>query len=195
MKSVGYQHLRLDPRDRTAQLLVPGMRLDLGGIAKGYAADEAMKVLRARGLQRALVAADGDIVVGEPPPGKAGWRVAIASPDAPDSSTNQLALLKHAAISTSGDLSQRLEIEGRRYSHIVNPKTGLGLTDHSLVTIIAGDSTTADCLATAVSVLGPERGLKLVEETPGVSARIFRQPADRMERHESKRFKTYITAP
>lgn len=191
-KLVGYQHMRLFPGDHSVQLLVSGMRLDLGGMAKGYAADEALAVLRSRGITRALIAADGDIRAGDPPPGKPGWRVAIVSPDIPGESKNQLVLLKNAGISTSGDLSQRLEIGGQRYSHIVDPRTGVGLTDHSLVTIIARDTTTSDSLATAVSVVGPERGLKLIETTAGTAARIFRQPQDRLERYESKKFQGYV---
>ena len=193
-KAVGYRNLQLDPKTRAARLLVPGMRLDLGGIAKGYAVDEALKVLRARGIDRALVGGDGDIVVGEPPPGKPGWRIGMATLDVPNAPTNRYVLLKQAAISTSGDLSQRLEIGGVRYSHIVNPHTGLGVTDHSLVTVIARDSTTADSLATAVSVLGPEKGMKLIKETTGAAARIVRSPGEKIETYESRRFKAFLAA-
>ncbi|MBM3837912.1 MAG: FAD:protein FMN transferase [Verrucomicrobia bacterium] len=191
-KAVGYRNLQLNPRTRTARLLVPGMRLDLGGIAKGYAVDEALKVLRAQGIERALVAGDGDIGVGEPPPGRPGWRIGIATLDVPNAPTNRYVLLKHAAISTSGDLSQRLEIGGVRYSHLVDPHTGVGVTDHSLVTVIARDSTTADSLATAVSVLGPEKGLKLIDRTPGAAARIVRSPEERLETYESKPFQSFL---
>ncbi|MBI4657297.1 MAG: FAD:protein FMN transferase [Verrucomicrobia bacterium] len=191
-QSVGYQRLQLSPKTRTARLLAPGMRMDLGGIAKGYAVDEALRVLRNLGIDRALVAGDGDIGVGAPPPGKPGWRIAIATLDVPNAPTNRLVLLKHAAISTSGDLSQRLEIGGVRYSHIVDPRTGIGLTDHSLVTVIARDSTTADSLATAISVLGPEKGMKLAQTTPGVAARIVRSPDEKIEAHTSKRFEKYF---
>jgi thiamine biosynthesis lipoprotein len=190
-KAVGYRNLQLSPKTRTARLLVPGMRLDLGGIAKGYAVDEALKVLRVQGVERALVGGDGDIAVSEPPPGKTGWRIGIATLDVPNAPTNRYVLLQHAAISTSGDLSQRLEIGGVRYSHIVDPHTGIGMTDHSLVTVIARDSTTADSLATAVSVLGPEKGLKLIEKTPGAAARIVRRPGEKIESYESAGFKKF----
>ena len=82
-----------------------------------------------------------------------------------------------------------MEIAGQRYSHIVDPRTGLGLTDHSLVTIIAPDGMTADALSTAVSVLGPERGLKLVEETPGSAAHLVRKPGEKIEFLESARWR------
>jgi thiamine biosynthesis lipoprotein len=191
-KSVGYEHLRLNPKSRTARLLVPEMRLDLGGIAKGYAVDEALKVLRARGIERALVAGDGDIGVSEAPPGKPGWRIAMATLDVSNAPANSFVILRHAAISTSGDLSQRLEIGGVRYSHIVDPRTGIGLTDHSLASVIARDSTTADSLATAVSVLGPEKGLKLVQRSAGAAARIVRRPGEKLETHESSRFMNFL---
>lgn len=191
-QAIGFQNLLLDPSERTVELRLPRMRLDLGGIAKGYAADEALKVLRSRGIDRALVAADGDIVVSDPPPDRNGWRVAIARLDVDGAPSDQAVLLKHAAISTSGDLSQRLEIDGRRYSHIVDPRTGIGLTDHSLVTVIAPDSTTADSLATALSVLGPEKGLRLIESREGCSARIVRQPGEKIAVHQSSRFKDLL---
>jgi thiamine biosynthesis lipoprotein len=95
-------------------------------------------------------------------------------------------------LATSGDLFQRLEIDGKRYSHIVDPRTGIGLTDHSLVTVIAPDCATADGLATAVSVLGPERGMQLIEETPGAELHLVRQPADRLEVRESRGFRKFL---
>lgn len=186
---IGFQHVDLNTKTRSATLEIEKMRLDLGGIAKGYAADQALELLKELGFNRALVAADGDIRVGDPPPDRDGWQVGVAAIDVEGAPPVQIVLLKNAAISTSGDLSQRLEIDGTRYSHIVDPRTGIGLTDHSLVTVIAPDSMTADSLATTVSVLGPVEGLKLIESVPGVAARIVRQPADRLEVYESIRFK------
>jgi thiamine biosynthesis lipoprotein len=90
-------------------------------------------------------------------------------------------VLKNAAVSTSGDAEQFVVIDGVRYSHIVDPRTGVGLTDHSLVTIIAPDCTTADGLATAVSVLGPKEGMALVESLPDVAAHIVRKPGTKIE--------------
>src|SRR5437588_6220924 len=97
-------------------------------------------------------------------------------------------LLANAGLATSGDLFQKLEIEGRRYSHIVDPHTGIGLTDHSLVTVIAADGITADSLATAVSVLGPKAGLKLIAKNKGAEAHILRQPSREIEAAESPHF-------
>lgn len=173
---VGWHRLRLDRRARTVTFLVAGMRLDFGGIAKGYAADEAGRVLREHGLKRYLVAAAGDIVVGDAPPGERGWRVEVGNSDFSNAPPARLVWLRRAAVSTSGDLYQRLEIGGRRYSHIVDPGTGVGLTERSLVTVIARDGTTADSVSTALSVMGAARGVRWVERVGGVSAMILHLP-------------------
>ena len=187
---VGYRLLHLDPENRTARLLKPGMRLDLGGIAKGYAVDEAMKVLREHGLTRVLIDAGGDIGLGEAPPGKPGWLIGIArlEPDAPPS---KYLWLKRTAIATSGDTWQYVQIDGKRYSHIVDPRTGLGLSDHSSVTVVALDCRTADSLASAVSVLGPKAGLKLIERTAGAEAFIVRAPHGKIETYQSSGWKRF----
>ena len=187
-KSVGYKLVRLNPKRQSAELLAPDMRLDLGGIAKGYAVDEALKVLRRLGIHQALVEGGGDLAVTDPPPAKKGWRVEISPLDATNAPPKRFALLQNAAISTSGDLYQRLEIDGKRYSHIVDPHTGIGLTDHSLVSVIAPDSITADSLTKVVSVLSPENGLRFIEGTRGAAVRILRNPDDRIEVFESTRF-------
>jgi len=160
LQAVGYQKLEL--KNKTARLLVPDMKLDLGGIAKGYAVDEALKIVKQHGVRQALVGAAGDIVVSEAPPGKPGWQIEIGSP-------SKTVSLANAAVSTSGDVFQHLEVNGVRYSHIVDPRTGLGLTNQTLVTVIARDSTTADALATAISVLGPEKGTALARHFRGAS--------------------------
>lgn len=171
-KRVGYQSLHLNVAERTVTLARPNMKLDLGGIAKGYAADEALQVLRARGLPRALIAAAGDIAAGDPPPGSEGWTIGIDSIDRGRSEMTNTVTLRNTAISTSGDTEQFVEIDGVRYSHIVDPDTGFGLTERIAVTILAPDATTSDSLATLVSVLGAEEGLALVESLPGVEALI-----------------------
>jgi len=173
--AVGWRNLELDRHRRTATLRVSGMRLDLGGIAKGYASDEALKVLRDRGIRRALVAASGDIAVSEPPPTQNGWRVGISGLGSETNAGGSMLLLRNAAISTSGDTEQFIEIEGVRYSHIVDPYTGLGLTNRIQASIVASKATTSDALATAVCILGPKRGLKLVNSQRGIGARIVTQ--------------------
>ena len=167
-RRVGWQKLRLDPTERTAHLRIGGMRLDLGGIAKGDACDQAQRELRRHGVTRALVEAGGDIVAGDPPPGEKGWRIEIAE------GGSGVVLLANRAVSTSGDTEQFVEIGGRRYAHIVDPRTGLGLTDRFAATVFAPDGLTSDPLATAACVLGPERGEALVRSFPDASVTLRR---------------------
>lgn len=190
-EAVGYRHLRLDPKAKTAELLRPKMQLDLGGIAVGYAIDEALKVLRAEGIESALIDGSGDIGVSEPPPGSAGWRIGVAPLDA-DAEPSRYLLLKNAAVTTSGNAFQFVEIDGTRYSHIVDPQTGLGLTRSSAVTVIAQDCITADSYATAVCVLGHERGLQLISETPGSAVLIVTREGDRTTTVESPKFQEWL---
>jgi thiamine biosynthesis lipoprotein len=187
---VSSDFMELDPKTRTVKLQKPGMKLDLGAIAKGYASDEAIKVLKAEGIRSALVAGAGDIVVSGPPPGKPGWTVAIAPLGVPGIAPEPPLFLHDAAVSTSGDAERYVEIEGKRYSHIVDPKTGLGVVDRSSVTVVAPDGATADALDTTVYILGPARGLALVDTIPGASALIVRSINGRPERHESSGFRS-----
>ncbi len=164
---VGYQLVRLDEQARTVELLHSGMRLDLGGIAKGYACDQALAVLKKHGIARAMVSGGGDIVGGDPPPDRTGWTIGIAALLQPDETPAQFISLKNAATSTSGDAYRFVVIDGKRYSHIVDPKTGIGITESCSVTVIAPDGTTSDALATAAAVLGPKAGLELIEKSAG----------------------------
>ncbi len=169
-RAVGYEKVRLDPATRSVELLAPGMLLDLGGIAKGYAVDAALDVLRKRGIARALVDAGGDLAVGEAPPGKRGWRIGVAPLDRPNGAPSRYLWLVRQAVATSGDAFQFVEIDGVRYSHIIDPRTGLGLTTRASATVVAPNCTDADALASALCVLGSPDGLRLVDETPGAAA-------------------------
>lgn len=189
-RAVGYRHLRLNADRHTAELLVSGMRLDLGGIAAGYAVDEALKVLARLGLTCVLIDASGDIGVGDPPPGQKGWKIGIAPLDAAGPPSRFLTL-HNAAVTTSGDVFQHVVIDGRRYSHIVDPSTGLGLTEPSSVSVVAADCLTADSLATAVSVMSPARGLELIERTPHAAALIVRDVDGKIETHISQQLSEY----
>ncbi len=164
--------------DRQAvRLPKAGSRLDPGGIGMGYAADRALDVLEAHGIEAALIDASGDVVVSGPPPGTTGWRIAVA-PLEPGGEAETL-VLTHAAVTTSGDAYQAVEIEGIRYSHIVDPRTGLGVPGPAAVTVIAADATTADALATAASVLGPEAAPAVIATYPDTSARfVWRTAGD-----------------
>lgn len=151
-QAVGYEKLQLHPADRSVTLLSPGMQLDFGGIAKGYAADEALAVLARLGYARALVAASGDLALGDAPPGAAGWRIELR-PFGGQMAEPWVFLAANVGISTSGDTEQFLEIEGIRHSHIVDPATARALTSPVAVTVIAPRAALSDGLATACSVL------------------------------------------
>ncbi|SIO60766.1 thiamine biosynthesis lipoprotein [Singulisphaera sp. GP187] len=184
---VGSDKLRLNPRAKTVQLTRPRMKLDLGGLAKGYAADEALRVLKSKGVTRALVAGAGDIVVGDPPPGRDGWTIGVAALNPGKDVPRRYVSLSNAAVSTAGDAEQFVEIDGKRYAHIVDPRTGLGVVNRSNVTVFARDGLTADSLDTAIYVLGPARGLPLVESTEGAAALIVRSSPKGEETIESRR--------
>lgn len=159
--AVGWQFLELDAPAKTARLKRPKMRLDLGGIAKGYAAEQAAQAVITCGIRQVLVRGSGDIVAADPPPGEAGWRVGIA-PLNPDEPPQRFVHLANKAISTSGDARQVLVVDGRRYSHILDPRSGEPIKGRSGVTVIAPTGTLADGLATAASVLGPDQSLALI---------------------------------
>jgi thiamine biosynthesis lipoprotein len=187
--AVGWRNLRLDPRARTATLLLPNMRLDLGGIGKGYAADEALKVLKSRGINRALVAASGDIAIGDPPPGEPGWRIGITAIDIRTNDPAHTLVLHNCGISTSGDTEQSIEIDGIRYSHIVDPVTCLGLTNRIQDTVIASNATMTDGLDTALNVMGVERGLRLVEALPKTAGYFLTKENGATKTFVSRRFR------
>jgi FAD:protein FMN transferase len=186
---VGYQNVRLDADKHTVQLLKAGMQLDLGGIAKGHAADAALEVLRKQGVTRALVAAGGDIAVSGPPPDAAGWTIGIAPLLDPNRRPKRLLLLHDAAVSTSGDAEQHVEIGGKRYSHIIDPRTGMAVVGRQSVTVVAPNGITADSMTKIVCVLGPEKGLPIIDATPGVAAYGVRETPKGLEAFESKRFR------
>ncbi|GAB3180309.1 FAD:protein FMN transferase [Telluribacter humicola] len=177
-QSVGYRYIKLDAPQRKVLLLRKGMRLDVGGIGKGYAADEAVRVLREMGINSVLVDAGGDLTLGDPPPGQSGWRVEVSSGTNADSV--QTLELSNVGIATSGASYRYLEHQGKRYSHIVDPRTGVGLLHHVRTTIIAPNGTLADALATALSVAGIDRGKKLLKRFPNVQVWLLETKGDRI---------------
>jgi len=175
----GHRHLRVDAARHTITLMQPGIELDLGGIAKGYAADEALRAVRARGIGAALVALGGDIAAGDPPPGRATWSVAVprlaASAEASaakvaDRSTTAATEpywigLAHAAVSTSGDAEQWMTAGGVRYSHVLDLRTGWPLTGRRSTTVVARRGMDADALSTAIGILDDAAGAALLRAT------------------------------
>ncbi len=175
----GYRKLHLDPAAGTAMLDQGNMQLDVGGIAKGYAADAALEVLGRMGIASAMVAASGDIACSHAPPGRRGWKIGL---DAPFS---RIVELSDEAVSTSGDTEQYVELNGIRYSHIIDPATGQALTSGITVSVIARRGIAADSLATALSVLGPDQGMALIEKHRDAAA-ILAEPSGIIR--ESSRF-------
>ncbi len=161
LRSSGFQSLALDPSRRRARLSIPGTRLDLGGIAKGFAVDEALETLRRAGIQAALVDGGGDLRAHGKPPGAAGWRLSIGDLRTPEGSP-QPTLLTDRAVATSGDVFQSVQIGDREFSHLIDPQTGLGLEYRRTVTVLASETITADALASALSVLPIERSWELL---------------------------------
>jgi len=150
LKTVDYRAMRLY-KNRRVQLKIKGTRLDLGGIAQGYAADECLAMLKAAGIANALADAGGDIALGDAPPGAKGWAIERPLID----STTETLFLANCGITTSGATYRYFEAaNGVRYSHIVDPRTGWGIAQQRLVTVLARDAVTADAWATAVSVSG-----------------------------------------
>ncbi len=185
LAALGHQHIRFYPDRQAVVLSRSKMRLDLGAIAKGFATDEALLALRASGCPRAMVDGSGDLSIGDPPPGAEGWKIAIASRDEESDQPKPRLSLSNCGVATSGDVYQFVEIDGQRYSHIVDTRTGLGLTTPSTVTVVAADGMMADSLASAVSVLGPESGLQLIEQTDKAEAIIVVKQDGRIQRHQS----------
>lgn len=188
---IGDELVRLDTEHRTVELLRDGMRLDLGGIAKGYAVDEAMKILKTHGIGSALIDGSGDILVSAAPPNTDGWVVGVAALKTPSAAPTELLTIQHLAIATSGDAYQYVEFDGVRYSHLIDPRTGLGLTIPSSVTVIAHSCTDADAWASALSVLPPEGGFAVIAPRTDLAALIVRNsPASGITTHRSPRFPT-----
>jgi thiamine biosynthesis lipoprotein len=194
-KLVGYQQVQIEAKGRTVRLTAKGVLLDLGGIAKGYAAQAALEVLRRHGIRQALVAAGGDIVVGDAPPGTKGWRIGIAPLEDPTAKPTRYLSLSNSAVSTSGDTEQYVVIDGKRYSHIVDPKTGLGLTTRMSVTVVMTNGKTSDGMTTGLCVLGPEKGLPLIESIDGAAALYVIGGEKGQTVHASKRFANFQIEP
>ena len=157
---VSYNNLVLDLKKNRAKLTQQGMVLDLGGIAKGYTADQMLKILKFNKLNRVLIDAGGDLLIGDAPVGKKGWKIEIGGRTHPDL---PILTLSNLAVATSGDVEQFVTIAGKTYSHLINPITGIGLTHRMQVTILAHSAMEADALASASLVMGQEQGIKFLK--------------------------------
>jgi FAD:protein FMN transferase len=170
---IDFRRIKIDHAARTVMLEKPGMRMSLGGIAKGYAVDAAARVLRAEGLDAFFVQAGGDLFVQGKKPDGSRFRVGVRDPRGRDA-TDYFAMLEveDHAFSTAGDYERGFVKDGHRYHHIIDPRTGYPATASRSVTIWAKDALTADAIDDAVFILGPEKGLALVESLDGAGAVI-----------------------
>lgn len=176
IRLVDYRQLEVDRNNSTAFLKVKGMSFDTGGIAKGYAVDRAVDILKKEGVKAGLVAIAGDIRGFGP----RTWRIGIRNPrpEGKDDEIIAVVELKDKAISTSGDYERYFEKDGVRYHHILNPKNGLPARGTWSVTVVAEEAVQTDGFATGIFVLGPERGLSLLEET-GMEGVIISENGER----------------
>lgn len=173
LHAMGWNKLELDQERQRVRLLARDMRLDVGGIGKGFAVDRALETLAAHGIERALVAGGGDVGVRRAPPDERAWRIAIAPFG--ESHDADVIELENQAVSTSGDVYQAFEIDGQRYSHVIDPRSAWALANRRAATVVAEDATRSDALATALCVLDPTEGLALAQRVRGVEARIVSQ--------------------
>lgn len=169
----GFDKVTLDAATQRVTLATPGMRLDFGGIAKGYAAQVAVEELRARGLAHCLVALAGDVVAGAAPPGTPGWRVELAEREG--GMPFQVLWIADQALSTSGAAHQSVTRDGVTYAHVVDPRTGLGARRLHTCSVLAPRGEQADGWSTALALLGPEAARRLVPTLPHVAAIVYWQ--------------------
>ncbi|GGW34540.1 FAD:protein FMN transferase [Arenibacter certesii] len=187
----GFEKIRILPKS-VVNLSTAGMQLDLGGIGKGYAADEAIALLKKLGVRSALVDMGGDITVSDAPPNKAYWILGFSYYDSKNNEVFTKLKLKNQAVATSGDLYQYFNIDGNRYSHIVDPKTGRAITNNIQVTTIAPNGTMADAYASALSVLGIEKSKYLLKTTPGLEAILVADIPEAYQKWNTAGFLDYI---
>lgn len=177
---VGFNHIEISD-SRHIRKKKPSLSLDLNSIAKGYAVDRIAAVIRENGIEDFLVEVGGEVYASGTKKNRKPWRVGINRPlkDAPASQVYRVAALQNRALATSGDYRNFFEIEGRRYSHVLDPRTGYPVRNSVVsASVVAQTCTFADGLATALMVMGPDKGLELVERLENVEAMIVVQQAD-----------------
>ncbi len=190
-EKVGYQHITF-PKQNTVRLAKQGLQLDLGGIGKGFTADEVIKILLKNGVTSALIDMGGDIRVSAPPPGRPYWLLAFSYYDGKGDEIVKKIKLKNAAAATSGDVYQFVEIDGIRYSHIVNPLTGMALTTSIQVSVIAENATKADAYASALSVMGIEKAKEKIKEIAGLNVFLVENMKNNSKQWHNLEFKKFL---
>ena len=184
----GFRKLHLDSRQQTVQVDIPGMALDVGAIGKGYAASQAIEVLDRLGIRQCARGGQRRSRVQRRAAGERGWRIAVHSENPSVTSVPAVLELVDGAVSTSGGSEQHLDVNGTRYSHVIDPFSGMGLVRDITVTVIARDGLLADGLDTALDVLGEEKGLALIESIPDAAALVVERTSDGTTVVPSSRF-------
>jgi len=174
LECAGYKNIEIDPKELSVKFSNKGAKIDFGGVAKGYAVDRAKDVLVSRGIKRGLVNLGGNIFALGSPPWKDNWKIGVQDPWHKGKLLRSFEL-KNRAISTSGNYERFFEIEGRRYSHIINPITGQPCQGIISVTVTADSAEKADMLSTAIFVMGEERGLNLARSIKDVNILILKE--------------------
>ena len=186
--TVGYKNTCLNVNDTTIVFEKAGMQIDLGAIAKGYTADKVLKVLESNKIRHALVDFGGDIITSNPPPNKKGWNVEVSFKNHFGKRVSEILVVSNTAIATSGDLYQKLVIDGKTYSHIIDPSTGLGITKRTQVTVIAPSGALADGFASAFSVMSKKEVKKFIRKNKKIHTLISSLEEDSMEIWRSEFF-------
>ena len=169
---IDYRNIELNSDDATVFLLKKGMKIGFGGIGKGYAAHQAKIVMEAMGIRGGLINASGDLMCWGLPPGKDEWSINI--PDPEDSNQSILDVsMPYGSLVTSGNYENYSLINGKRYSHIVDPRTGMPVIGISSVSVICPNPELGDALATAISVMGPEEGIALINRINGIECLVI----------------------
>ncbi|MDB6070672.1 MAG: FAD:protein transferase [Verrucomicrobiales bacterium] len=189
----GWEHIQLDAANQRALLTKPGMQLDLGGIAKGWTQDACLTLLREKfGITCLLLDAAGEVAVGTPPPGREHWRIGVQP--TPGETPSRFAL-RETNIATSGDHYQFVEIDGRRYSHLIDPATGLGSIVSRQGTIIAPTGAEADPLTKFLCLMDSALSLPLIQKNfPGIHARVTESlPGEALKVHQTPGFPAAVS--
>ena len=172
IKNIGYQHIILDKINSTIFLEKKGMKIGFGSIGKGYAADKAKEVMQNLDIKAGIIDASGDMSTWGTQPNGNPWKIGINNPFRRDRYAAILSL-KNAAVTTSGDYEKYVLIDGKRYSHIINPKTGFPSTGLTGVTVIGPNAEMCNAFSTTLMVLGKKKGIQLINQYPNYGALII----------------------
>ncbi len=164
---INYQNILLDKENQTVFLKEKGMRIGFGGIGKGYAAEMAKKILIQNNVKSGIINASGDITTWGMQPNGKPWTIGIANPDQPKSAFSYIEI-SNKAIATSGNYEKYITINGKKYSHTIDPKTGLPISGIKSVTVISNNAEFADAMATPIAVMGISAGLYLINQIPNL---------------------------